>query len=296
VRRPIALVMALLLAGLISAPAEAATPLRTFKASFGTSGRAAFTLYTAGNGSMSWAVKGLKRSATYKAVVYRGKCGSLGTSVVTVGYITTTFKGALTAVKGVSTTKAQKIWQANWYKTLSLKITSGGSTRCGVLKFTRVTRVRMPAQGVLSTGINLPVVRGPSGYPYCNVGMYNGAYAQPREPLEWATFVYAHARKGMFYPLYTAWKAGRADKFVGKLFYLYTSNNKMHTYRITAWATGLSGQMRKVTSAGIDKAWLQTSTGPNSTYPKLFVKATWISTVPVSYSAAHPTPHIVKCG
>jgi hypothetical protein len=297
VRRPIALALALLLVGIMAAPVQAAAvPQRAFKASFGTAGYARFTYFTDGSGTMTWALKGLKRSATYKATVYRGRCGNLGTAVAIVGYPATNSSGAFSATRALSSAKTRAVWEANWYKVLSLKIVSGTSVKCGVLNYVHATRVRVPKQDVMSAGIDMAVIRGNDGYPLCNVAMYSGAYSQPREPSEWATFIFAHARTGMFLPLLKEWQQNRGSQLIGKLVYVYTSDNKMHTYRITSLATGLKTQMALITSAGFDSLWLQTSTGPNYTYPKLFVKTTRISTVSVSYAAAHPTPRPRKCG
>lgn len=280
----------------IVAPVQAATTQRVFTASFGTAGFGRFTYFTDSTGTMTWGLKGLKRSATYKATVFRGTCTALGTAVTVVGYVSTNASGALSAVKPLSFTKTKAIWEANWYRVLSLKIQSGTSVKCATMGYTHVTRVRIPTQGVMTAGIDMAAVRGPSGYPYCNVAMYNGALSQPKEPTEWATFVYGHARKGMFLPLLSEWQQNHGSQLIGKLVYIYTSDNKMHTYRIDSLVVGKDTVMNGVFSAGVDKLWLQTSTGPNYTYPKLFVKTSWVSTVTVSYAAAHPTPHIVKCG
>ena len=45
-----------------------------------------------------------------------------------------------------------------------------------------------------------------------------------------------------------------------------------------------------------DRLWLQTSTGPNYTYPKLVVKADRVGTAVTTYAAAHPKPHVVTAG
>jgi hypothetical protein len=298
VRRPIAIALALLLLGVMAAPVQAAgIPQRVFKASFGTSGSGSFTYFTDGSGTMTWALKGLKKSATYKATVYRGKCGNLGKAVTVAGYPTTSSKGVLNVTKALSFTKTKAIWEANWYKVLSLKIVSGSSAKCGVMNFRHATRVRIPnVDGFMSAKIDMAVIRGNDGYPLCDVAMYSGAYSQPREPSDWATFVFAHARKGMFLPLLKEWQQNKGSQLIGKKVYVYTSDNKMHTYRISSLATGLTTQMAKITSAGPDKLWLQTSTGPNYTYPKLFVKADWVATTSVSYADAHPKPHPYKCG
>jgi hypothetical protein len=297
VRRPIAFALALLLVGIMAAPVQAAAaPLRVFKASFGTAGSGTFTYMTDGSGTMTWALKGLKKSATYKATVYRGKCGNLGKAVKVVGRPATNKSGALNVTRALSFAKSQAIWEANWYKVLSLKIVSGNSVKCGRMSFVHATRVRVPKQDVMSKRIDLAVIRGNDGYPLCDVAMYSGAFSQPREPSEWASFIFAHARTGMFLPLLTEWRQNKGTDLIGKYIYVYTSDNKMHTYRIDSLATGLKTQMAKITSAGVDKLWLQTSTGPNYTYPKLFVKASWIATVPVSYAEAHPKPDPYKCG
>jgi hypothetical protein len=297
VRRPIAITLALLMVGIMAAPVQAAAiPQRAFKASFGTAGSGTFTYFTDGSGTITWALQGLKRSAKYQATVYRGTCANLGSAVTTIAYPVTNSAGALSVTKAMTTTKTRAIWEANWYKVLALRIVSGSSVKCGAMKFVHATRVRIPTQGVMSAGINMPVIRGNDGYPLCNVAMYSGAYSQPREPSDWATFIFAHARTGMFLPLLKEWQQNRGSQLIGKYIYVYTSDSKMHTYRITALATGLKTQMAKITSAGFDKVWLQTSTGPNYTYPKLFVKSTWVATVSVSYDASHPTPYPKKCG
>ena len=65
------------------------------------------------------------------------------------------------------------------------------------------TRVVVPA-----LSIDLPVIKGNDGYPCCNVAMYlhtansaaKDAFGQPGEGR--ATYLYAHARDGMFGPIY----------------------------------------------------------------------------------------------
>jgi hypothetical protein len=169
---------------------------------------------------------------------------------------------------------------------------SGSSIRCGNLNFTSATRVRIPTQSVLGRGIDLAVVRAPNGYPYCNVAMYMPALNQPTEP--GAAFVFAHARKGMFLPLLTEWRNHNDNRLVGMKAYVYTSNNLMHTYVIDrAWS---SKRMPAFIGDQVETLVLQTSTGPNFTYPKLFLKAHRISSVAVPRADAHPKANIVHCG
>jgi hypothetical protein len=44
-----------------------------------------------------------------------------------------------------------------------------------------------------------------------------------------------------------------------------------------------------------ERLWLQTSEGPNFTYPKLVIEAKRISIENATYSASHPTPHPYSC-
>ena len=96
------------------------------------------------------------------------------------------------------------------------------------------TRVVVPA-----LKIDLPVVKGNSGYPYCNVAMYlhtagsasKDAFGQPGEGR--ATYLYAHARDGMFGPIYElAIQKRNAKKMLGMLVQVYTSDFKLHLYEI----------------------------------------------------------------
>ena len=76
-----------------------------------------------------------------------------------------------------------------------------------------------------------PVVRSPNGYPYCNVAMYMRALNQPQEP--GVTFIFAHARNGMFLPLLNPSKINNGAAMIGKKVCVWTSNSRLHTYKIT---------------------------------------------------------------
>ena len=99
----------------------------------------------------------------------------------------------------------------------------------------------------------------------------------------------------MFLPLLKQWQQNKGVDMIGKLVYVWTSNNKMHTYRIIAGQAderpSRPPSARRRTGCGC-----RPPTGPNYTYPKLVVKAQRISTVPSTYDAAHPTARTVKCG
>jgi hypothetical protein len=293
VHRSLAVALALLLTALVAAPAQAATVHRTFVARVGgsTNGTTTIEAYTDGTGRVTYALKSLKKSAVYRVEVHKGKCSKNGDKVVRLPDIKTTSAGTLSLARALNLTKTNKIWTANYSNVLSIRFISGGSNRCGNLKFTHVTRVRIPRQDVLDHGIDLPVVRSPKGYPYCNVGMYMGALNQPTEP--GVTYLFAHARKGMFLPLLDEWVQNRGVDMIGMKVYVYTSDNMRYTYVVDKVWKSKSLDGAYTTS---EQLWLQTSTGPNYTYPKLFLRAKRTDAIPVSSSAAHPTPHVVKCG
>ncbi len=296
-RSPIAIALALLLVAALAAPAEAATVHRVFSAGVGTNaanGRANITAYTDGTGRVTYSLKGLKKGWTYRVEVRRGRCSSLGTVVNRLPSVKVSSTGTVVTSRGLSTNTMFPIWKANWSNRLAIRFVSGSSIRCGNLNFVAATRVRVPAQGVLNTTIDLPVVRGPSGYPYCNVAMFMGALNQPAEPATGATFIFAHARTGMFLPLLKQWQKNKGVNLIGKLAYMWTANNMVHTYRIDA--VKQTNDVQAAVGEAPDRLWLQTSTGPNFRYPKLVVKAQRISSAPSTYPAAHPTPRIVKCG
>ncbi len=60
------------------------------------------------------------------------------------------------------------------------------------------------------------------------------------------------------------------------------------------------GLLGTATLAGVfgvtgSQLWLQTSEGPNFTYPKVIVIANRIAAARATYAASHPTPRIVYC-
>ncbi len=289
-RRLSALLIASLLLALAAAPADAATVQRVFSASVGTggtNGTTKITVYTDGRGRVDYALKGLRKSATYRVEIRRRTCANLGTVVTRIAGVTTTSTGRVTLGRTIGQTNMNQIWAANWSSRLAIRFVSGTSIRCGNLNFTHATRVSIPAYS-----INLPVVRAPSGYPYCNVAMYMGTLSQPTEP--GVTFIMAHARTGMFLPLLKQWQLNKGVNMIGKKVYVYTSNSKVSTYQIFA-VKGMTSVQSAVTTTA-EELWLQTSTGPHGTALKLVVKARRLSTVSTTYAASHPKPHIVHCG
>jgi hypothetical protein len=122
--------------------------------------------------------------------------------------------------------------------------------------------------------------------------MYLPSVAQPREP--GITFIYAHARRGMFLPLLTRWRINAGASLIGRTVKVWTSDSYVSYYRVTR-VRKTSNPMTGVFSLTRERLWLQTSTGPNYTYAKLIVEAARYKTVKTTYSASHPTARPVRC-
>jgi hypothetical protein len=162
---------------------------------------------------------------------------------------------------------------------------------------TVATRVVVPA-----LKIDLPVVRGNDGYPLCNVAMYlftaksasKDAFGQPGEGR--ATYLYAHARDGMFGPIYElAIQKKNPRKMLGMVVQVYTSDNRLHLYEIREYrlhVTDLEGPL----SAASEELWLQTSEGPKGTPGKTQLRAFPISVSDADPGDANPKPKPVACG
>ena len=155
---------------------------------------------------------------------------------------------------------------------------------------------------VRSLGIDLPVIIQPNpSYPSCNVAMY---YQDPRlgQPGSGKSiYLYAHARIGMFYPLYERailGKHGGAKSLIGLLVDVYTSDDQIYEYsiyqirpRVPPDSHFLDGPF----NVKKETLWLQTSTGPNATYPKLQVLGDLLFVGPANHKDAHPKPHPINC-
>ena len=152
------------------------------------------------------------------------------------------------------------------------------------------TRVR-----VKKLGIDLPVVKGNAGYPYCNVAMYLSALSQPG--FGRATYLYAHARDGMFGPIYERAilkKSGGPKSMIGMLVQVYTNDDLLFEYEVT------EVRLHQLTlddaqAATTDEMWLQTSEGPRGTPGKTQLVAKPLVTLPADHATANPKAHPVVC-
>jgi len=152
------------------------------------------------------------------------------------------------------------------------------------------SRIRIP-----SLNIDLPVVSGdlvvPGNvdlYPLCDVAMFSPVFVQPGQ--DGATYIYAHAQRGMFAPLLKASEVNDGASMVGALIEVYTSDDELHLYelyQVKRHATDLSLANPPL---GTHMLVLQTSEGVSGTIPKLQVAARPLSVVPADPVVANPTP------
>jgi hypothetical protein len=152
------------------------------------------------------------------------------------------------------------------------------------------TRVRIAA-----LDIDLPVVKpgAPTDYPLCDVAMWIGALGQPGEGR--ATYLYAHARDGMFLPLLERSKIKNGKSLLGMVVEVWTSDDQRFLYEITE-VRRHQRTLDDALAATEDELWLQTSEGPHGTVGKLQVLAKPLSQETSDHASAHPKPHPVVCG
>jgi sortase (surface protein transpeptidase) len=151
------------------------------------------------------------------------------------------------------------------------------------------TRVKIPA-----LKIDLPVIEGPPGYPPCNVAMYIRELAQPGEGR--ATYLYAHARDGMFGPIYErAIVKRQGGKMRGMIVQVYTSDDRLYLYEITEVRLHQTDLGDAIEATG-EQLWLQTSEGPLGTPGKTQLIAMPISSGAADPADAHPKAKPAKCG
>jgi hypothetical protein len=270
-----------------SGPVSAITVQRTWTAQLGANGAITLYAFTNGVGSIHYSLTGLSAGATNGVQIRYGSCARPGPVAASLTSVPTSVTGAVAQVNNVFATQMSKIWSAARSPAFVVRIVSGTSIRCGAFSFAKATRVV-----VSGLGIDLPIVRGPSGYPLCRVAMYSASLAQPREP--GVTFIFAHARTGMFLPLLTRWRINRGASLIGRTVMVWTSDSYVSYYRITRVRV-TANAMAGVSVLTSERLWLQTSTGPNTSYPKLIVEASRYRTVRTTYAASHPTAHPVRC-
>jgi hypothetical protein len=148
------------------------------------------------------------------------------------------------------------------------------------------TRVRIHA-----LNIDLPVIKpaGDTVYPLCDVASYIDVLGQPGQGR--ATYLYAHARVGMFLPLLRT--AGA--KMIGDVVEVWTSDDQRFLYEITEVRRHVL-TLDTAMAVTSEQLWLQTSEGPHGTPGKTQVIAMPLSQSAADHADANPVPHPLVCG
>jgi hypothetical protein len=153
------------------------------------------------------------------------------------------------------------------------------------------TRVRIAA-----LKIDLAVIRADEGYPACNVAMWydDRRLGKPGEGK--ATYLFAHARTGMFLPLLNQSKQQNGKKMLGMVVELWTSDNQRFLYVITDVRRHVPTTQAFLApfEARTEQLWLQTSEGVGP-MPKLQVVAEPLSQEAADPAEAHPVAKPVNC-
>jgi hypothetical protein len=159
------------------------------------------------------------------------------------------------------------------------------------------TAVRVASRVVVpALRIDLPVVRppdDPNHFPYCAVAEYLPELSQPGEP--GTTYLFAHAREGMFLPLLRTADA----KMVGMLVQVYTSDNQLFLYEVTRVLRHQDSLDFAFRATG-EQLVLQTSEGPRAGVPGhtglvMMVVARPLSSGPADPKAANPVAKPLAC-
>lgn len=156
------------------------------------------------------------------------------------------------------------------------------------------TRVRVP-----DLRIDLAVVAPPKdrdSYPKCGVAMYLAELLQPGE--DGATYLYAHARAGMFLPIFERAIQklhGGPKSMLGLSVEVFTSDDLRYLYAIEDVLVHQT-TLGDAGTARTHELWLQTSEGPKGTKGKTQVRALPVGVEAAPHEQAHPVAKPVTCG
>lgn len=143
--------------------------------------------------------------------------------------------------------------------------------------------------------IDLPIMLQTDNYglfPLCDVALYLPTLGQPGQGR--ATYIYAHARKGMFLPLLTASQNNNGRRMLGMTVEVYTSDDWRFLYTITE-VRRHTLNLDDAISTTTERLWMQTSEGPEGTVPKLQVVADFLAAEIADPVSAHPEAHPRVC-
>ena len=147
--------------------------------------------------------------------------------------------------------------------------------------------------------IDLPVVAqsfgpGKGAYPLCDVAQYLEIFGQPSEI--GTTYLYGHAREGMFLPLLRASERNNGRAMIGDLVQVYTTDGTTYLYEIfKVKRHSRDFSLADDVPLGEQRLILQTSEGPKGTVPKLQVAARLVSVGTAPLDEANPKAKPKDC-
>jgi len=204
---------------------------------------------------------------------------ALGVALLAVGLVSYTFAVEPPFV-------ARPLASYNPLPTLNITLPgANGSGPVATVPADRVaTRIVIPR-----LQIDLPVILQDQpdfgDYPLCDVALYQPLLSQPGEGH--ATYIYAHAREGMFLPLLLASQINDGKSLLGDVVLVYTSDNYVFQYQISEVHRHVT-DLNDAFNATTEVLFLQTSEGPHGTVPKLQVIASYVSQDKADPKDAHP--------
>ena len=144
--------------------------------------------------------------------------------------------------------------------------------------------------------IDLPIMLQTDNYglyPLCDVALYQPLFGQPGQGR--ATYLYGHARVGMFLPMLLASQDNNGQRMLGMTVELYTSDNWHFLYTISE-VRRHTRDLDDAIATTTERVWIQTSEGGEGHVPKLQVVADFLSAEKTDPASAHPEAHPRICG
>jgi NAD-dependent oxidoreductase involved in siderophore biosynthesis len=102
----------------------------------------------------------------------------------------------------------------------------------------------------------------------------------------------------MFLPLLNQSKRNAGKGMIGMIVSVYTSDDQRFVYAISAVLPRVPADshfLDKAIAAKQETLWLQTSTGPGGSFPKLQVVARAVGVEGAAHDVANPRPRPVSC-
>ena len=152
------------------------------------------------------------------------------------------------------------------------------------------TRVRVAA-----LGIDLPVLAPKvyaNDFPLCNVAEFIPNVSRPG--FAGTTFIYAHARLGMFLPILERSRVDGGASLIGLRVEVWTSDDRRFDYEVRRVLRHVT-TLETTLGATQEQLVLQTSEGPHGTPGKTMLVAEPVGNEPAAHDESHPTPHPVAC-